>query len=172
MTKSLLLLRHAKSSWSDPLLPDFDRPLSARGRKAAPRMAAYMKEHTLTPSLALCSAACRAKETWDLVRPTLQGGNETKTLRSLYLASPSRLLAALQRVPDTVDQVVLIGHNPGIQNLAIKLSGPGSESEALASMCGKYPTAALAEILFDVDAWSGLAERAGRLVRFVCPRDL
>ncbi len=172
MSKVLYLLRHAKSSWCDSELSDFDRPLNDRGRKAAPRMAAYMKQHGLVPTLVLCSSSRRAAETWDLMSSAFNPDITVKHRRSLYLASPSRLLADLSHLPATVERVLMIAHNPGLARLALSLAGPGSTPHALEELRQKYPTSALAEFHLTAETWSKLADSAGRLNRFVRPRDL
>ncbi|MEM7222957.1 MAG: histidine phosphatase family protein [Pseudomonadota bacterium] len=170
------MLRHAKSSWSDLSLNDFDRPLNARGQKAAPRMGAYMRAEKLTPDLVLCSAARRAVETWALTEASLtkKGGEgvETKYLRSLYLAPPSRILTVLKRLPEEVGCVLMIGHNPGTEHLAAALAGEGSAPKALAHLRSKFPTAGLAELAFETDSWGEVAPGAGKLIRFVTPKSL
>jgi len=176
MTRTLLLLRHAKSSWSDPTLADFDRPLNKRGQKAAPRMGDYLREHGLLPDLVLCSAARRAVETWDLAGGALtEGGTAPATvkfLRSLYLATPSRILSTLRRTPDEADRVLMVGHNPGFEHLAIGLAGPDSKPEAQTYMNAKFPTGALAELRFEAKRWQDVAPGTGKLVRFVIPKAL
>ena len=176
MPKTLLLLRHAKSSWSEPSLSDFERPLNKRGQKAAPCMGAYLRKQALMPELVLCSSARRAAETWELAEPALTNSETAsvpaKHLRSLYLAPPSRILTALRRLPDEIDRLLVIGHNPGMEHLALRLAGPGSKSQARSRLEAKFPTAALAEIHFDAQAWKQLEPGGGRLVRFVTPRDL
>lgn len=172
MSKVLYLLRHAKSDRGGSDLSDFDRPLNGRGREAAPRMAAYMARHGLVPTLVLCSSARRAAETWDLMSTAFNADIVVKRQRSLYLASPNRLLAALGHVPATVERVLVIAHNPGLAHLALSLAGPGSTPHALEELRQKYPTAALAEVQLTADTWSKLADRAARLNRFVRPRDL
>ena len=176
MTRTLLLLRHAKSSWSDPTLADFDRPLNKRGRNAAPLMGEYLRKHGLVPELVLCSAARRAIETWGLAGEAMSKGGaapaQTKYLRSLYLAPPSRMLAALRRTPDEVESVLMVGHNPGFEHLAMGLAGPGSKAEAERRMEAKFPTAALAELRFEVKHWRDIGPETGKLVRFVIPKAL
>jgi phosphohistidine phosphatase len=135
--KRLLLLRHAKSSWNDPELADYDRPLSARGRKAAKLVGAYLRREQIQTSLALCSSARRARETLDLVAVS----GEIQIERELYGASPSQLLARLRRVPDGIDAVMLIGHNPAIHDLAVALITDTSELAAR-----RFPTGALATL--------------------------
>lgn len=169
--RTLLLLRHAKSSWDDADLDDFDRPLAGRGRRAAPRLGRFIQSKPGAPDLALVSAAARARQTWELVAAELAPAPPAKILRSLYLATPSRLLAAVRRVSDDTSRLLLVGHNPGMETLAAELCGDGKRA-ALAAMAAKYPTAALAEIRFDVDRWKEVAPGTGRLRRFTRPKDL
>jgi phosphohistidine phosphatase len=169
--RRLLLLRHAKSCWDEPELADVDRPLASRGRAAAPAIGRYMGAEGWQPDLALCSPAVRVRETWQLVAPALGAPIPTKTLRSLYLASPSRLLATVRRIAPKVRTLMMIGHNPGFGRFAVDLCGEGPR-KALERMGSKFPTAALAVIDFDVDQWSEVAVAGGRLVAFVRPKDL
>ena len=170
--KTLYLLRHAKSSWDEPTLDDFDRPLAARGRAAAPRIGAFMRAHGWIPDLVLCSAARRARETWALVAAALDADIAATYTDALFHGSPFRLLAVLRRAPDSAASVALVGHSPGIENLAARLSGPGSDVAGLDLLRGKFPTAALAVIELGADRWDAVDEGSGRLVRFVRPRDL
>jgi phosphohistidine phosphatase len=170
--KTLLLLRHAKSSWDDPTLEDFDRPLAPRGRKAAPLMACYLKKMGLRPDLVLCSPAARARQTWSLVSQSLDSKIEVKDMRGLYLAAPSRLLDFICRASDRATCVMLVGHNPGMEHLAMALAGPLSNPTAVAKLHSKFPTAALAEIEFEVAAWTAVARGEGCLKRFIRPQDL
>lgn len=172
MKRTLYLLRHAKSSWDEPSLDDFDRPLNPRGRKAAADMAKAMRRRGLVPDLVLCSAARRTQDTWALMAPILAKDVPVRVLKGLYLATPSGFLTALARVPETVERALLLGHNPGIEQLAVKLAGAESKSSALATLQTKYPTCALAEILFDIPDWSAARSASGRLIRFLRPRDL
>ncbi len=170
--KSLFLLRHAKSSWANAGLDDFDRPLNGRGEKAAPRMASYMRSQGLMPDLVLCSTAVRAEQTWELVAQELGGQIAVKHKRGLYLAPPSKLLEAVQRQTDEVDTLMVVAHNPGMANLAIALAGPESDEAARSAMRAKFPTGALATLTFDCDTWSEVAPGRGRLTGFVTPRSL
>ena len=165
--KRLFLLRHAKSSWKDSSLPDRDRPLAGRGRRASKAMAGYMREHGIEPALVLCSSAARARQTLDRVAPGLGGSPEVRIESELYEASAAGLLARLQRVDDSVPSVMLIGHNPSIERLALDLANGGPK---LADLADKFPTGALATLEFS-GAWSGLEPDAARLVGFVRPRD-
>jgi phosphohistidine phosphatase len=166
--KRLFLLRHAKSSWKDSSLPDHDRPLAGRGKRASKAMAAYMREHRIEPALVLCSSAIRAMQTLDGVAPGLGGSPKVRIESELYEASAAGLLGRLQRVDDAVPSVMLIGHNPSMERLALDLANGGPE---LAELADKYPTGALATLEFD-GAWSELEADAARLVGFVKPRDL
>lgn len=170
--KTLYLLRHGKSDWSDPRLEDFDRPLAPRGLRAGRLIGQAMRDNALTPAVVLCSAARRALQTWDLVGSFLGGRSQVKVLRSLYLASPSGLLAALQRLPAEVPSALLLGHNPGLASLAEQLAGPKSKKAILHQLSEKYPTGALAVYRCDLDDWADLAPGRGRLVDFLRPRDL
>ncbi len=170
--KTVLLVRHAKSSWDDPLLADFDRPLAARGRGAAPRIARYMRDKSLIPDLVVCSAARRAQETWELMAPVLGVDIPVDARPDLHHTSPGRMLEALRGAPDDASSVLLIGHSPGMEALAIGLCGPGSSQSAFERLCAKVPTAALAVIRFEAERWSDIGEGQGALKRFVRLRDL
>ena len=175
--KRLLLLRHAKSSWKSQGLLDFDRPLNKRGRGAAPAMGRYLAAEGLAPDGVLCSAARRAEETWELVSDALFAAGCpaprcVKHYRSLYLASPARMLETIRRQPAGLSTLLLIAHNPGTANLAARLAGKGSEREALARLAEGYPTAALAELSFAGDDWRGLEFAGAKLMRLVTPRAL
>lgn len=167
--RRLLLFRHAKSSWEDEGQDDFDRPLSARGRKAVPLIAAYLREHGLCPDLVLCSTACRARETLALALPFLQGEATLRMEDSLYLASSARLLNRLRKVDSQSALVMIVAHNPGLQDLALTLAAAG---DGLAQVRSKFPTAALAEIDFEARNWTSLQRQSGILTRFVTPRAL
>jgi len=174
----LLLLRHAKSDWAksglnNRSLDDFDRPLAPRGRKAAPRMGRYLNNHGLQPDLVLCSSARRARETLDLLLTALASAPEISYLKTLYLAPPSRLLAVLRRQSPECGRILLIGHNPGLHNLALALArDPAGRLKGAAAqpLAEKFPTAALAR--FRVPDWPALGERPAMLAEFVRPRDL
>lgn len=169
--RTLYLLRHAKSDWSDAAAADIDRPLAARGRAAAPAVGAYMRAHGLAPSLVLCSPARRTRETWDLVAATLDAAPAVEFPDALYLASEVALLATARAAPDRHESVLLIGHNPGMQEFATSLSGAG-KPKALRRVADKFPTGGLAVISFEAARWADVAPGRGRLERFVRPRDL
>ena len=176
--KKLLLLRHAKSSWKNPTLSDFDRPLNERGRDAARDMGRHIAMEGLVPELVLCSTAARAEETWTIAEASLSGTGvalaapEVKHFRSLYLAPPARILETIRRQAPEVGSIMVIAHNPGLENLTARLAGPGSDRRALARVQEKYPTAALALFTYESSTWSELEDGAARLTGFVQPRDL
>lgn len=169
--KTVCLLRHAKSSWEEPHLADFLRPLAPRGRKAAPRMGAYMARSGLVPDHVLCSAARRAVDTWSLVAPFLGDNVVVETREDLYHASPEGIMAILGTLPASEESVLVVGHNPTFEELALALAGDGEE-KALAALRRKYPTGALAVLEFSRGIWAGIHSGAGYLRRFVRPKDL
>jgi phosphohistidine phosphatase len=166
--KRLFLLRHAKSSWDDPELADHDRPLAPRGRRAAKAMAEHLRRERIAPALVLCSSARRAQETLDRIAPALGADASVLIEAELYRASASDLLERLRRLPETTGSVMLVGHNPAVQELALTVAsrGPGR-----AAIQGKYPTAGLAAFGFE-GSWSELHAGAAELVGFVTPKAL
>jgi phosphohistidine phosphatase len=166
--KRLHLLRHAKSSWKDTGLADHDRPLAGRGRRAATAIARHLQEQRIEPELILCSTARRARETLDRVQPAL-GTPTIRVERDLYAASADALLERLRSVPDAIESVMLIGHNPGLQELALDLA---RRSDSVRELEAKYPTAALATLAIQVASWHELDRDTAELVALVRPRDL
>ncbi len=169
--KTLYLLRHAKSHWGDPGLDDHARPLDGRGERAAAVMGVHFAQREYQPSLVLCSSARRTRETLDLLLPHLPVRPELLIERRIYLASGGQLLARLQEVDDETSQLLLIGHNPGIADLAQGLAGSGPR-DPLRRMAAKFPTAALSVCELDLDRWRDLAPESGRLLDFTTPKDL
>lgn len=170
--KRIYLLRHAKSSWDNPGLSDFERPLNGRGRKAAPRIGQLLRQRGWIPDLVFCSSAVRTLETWGLVAAELPAAVDFKPMKSLYLAMPSQLLRAVEGCPDKAEAAMLIGHNPGLETLALQLAGPGSDIGALERLREKFPTAALAVIDFDSARWKDIARAPGKLRAFISPREI
>ncbi|HEY3021843.1 MAG TPA: histidine phosphatase family protein [Solirubrobacteraceae bacterium] len=166
--KRIYLLRHAKSSWKDDTLPDHDRPLAGRGRKAAKAIARHLRAEAIAPELVLCSTALRVRQTLERIEPAL-GRRSVRVEADLYGASAHALLERLRGVPDTVSSVMVIGHNPGLQELVLQLARPGPELSAVRL---KFPTAALATLAFAGARWADLDAGAAELVAFVRPRDL
>jgi phosphohistidine phosphatase len=165
--RRLYLLRHAKSSWDDPDLDDHDRPLARRGRRASKLIGEHLRHEGLPPSLVLCSSAKRARQTLDGIAAGLVG-SEVSVEPGLYRASAASLLSRLREVPPEVESVMLIGHQPAIQDLALQVAGGGAERER---MEGKFPTAALATFAVP-GRWSELSPAGGQLVAYVKPKEL
>jgi phosphohistidine phosphatase len=166
--KRLYLLRHAKSSWKDSTLPDHDRPLAGRGRRAAKAIARHLRERGIEPDLVLCSTARRARETLERIEPAL-ATSVVRVEDDLYATSAGALLERLRSVPDAVGSVMVIGHNPGLQELALDLARPSPTVRELAT---KFPTAALATLAFQASSWQELDHGTADLVELVRPRDL
>lgn len=165
--KHLLLFRHAKSSWANPALHDFDRPLNKRGRRASVAMANYLIMHMPVPEIVLCSTAQRARET---LAPLLQRCDREMDIslcRDLYHADPDVILARIRRIKEA-EVVMVIGHNPGMEDCADLLCGSGERAE----MWEKFPTAACAHITFKKDNWSQVGPKGGHLQTFIRPRDV
>ncbi len=163
--KRLYLLRHAKSSWSDPSLADEERPLAPRGRKAAKKMAKELRRREIRPKLVLCSSSRRTQETLELIGSSL-GDPTIEVEEGLYGAGSDGLLARMHAVSDTVGSVLVIGHNPALQDLALRLA-PGSER-----LVEKFPTGALAAFELDAENWRELGQTEARLAAYVVPREL
>ncbi len=169
--KSILLLRHAKSDWKDYTLADFDRPLSARGRKAAPRVAAWMRDHDLLPDRVLCSAARRTVETWEHMAPALGEGIRVLHRRALYHASTHAIVKQLVKQDDEANTIAVVGHNPGIAEFAYRYAVFGNQKK-IERIRRKYPTGALAVLSFRIDTWADLPGASGTLEYYVRPKQL
>jgi phosphohistidine phosphatase len=169
--RRLMLLRHAKSDRSAPGARDRDRPLDARGKSAAPRIGAYMARHSLMPDHVLCSPARRTVDTWSLVAEAFAKPPVVDFDDRLYDASAETVLDVVRETGAEIHSLLVIGHNPGLQDLAGLLIASG-DLEARERLREKFPTAALLVIDFAFDDWRKLHRRAGRLDRFVTPRSL
>ena len=165
---TLYLLRHAKSSRADSSLADRERPLAARGRRDSKRIAKHLLENASEPELVLCSTAERARETLEFLRPSL-GGSAIDLEDELYGASADTLLERLRLVPDEVASVMLIGHNPALQDLALVLAKAGAELERMEA---KFPTAALATLALTSPTWAQLSPAEAVLADWVVPKQL
>jgi phosphohistidine phosphatase len=168
--KRLWLLRHAKSSWDDPDQPDQLRPLARRGIRAAKAMARHMRAAAVAPDLVLCSPARRAVQTWEGVAPGVPPDTAVEIDEAIYHAEGDELLDRLRQVPSGIGSVLLVGHNPGLQDLAVELVGSGAPGlrERLVT---KFPTGALATIEVQGE-WHELTWGAATLVAVVVPREL
>ncbi|MBL8645197.1 MAG: histidine phosphatase family protein [Rhodospirillaceae bacterium] len=174
MTKTLYLLRHAKSDQSAAdTVKDHLRPLAPRGIKAAQAMEAYLAAHRIAVDRVYCSTATRTRETLDLVRDGLNSPS-VSFRDKLYLAAADDLLAFVQSIPDAIKAAMIIGHNPGFHDLALTLTsraGAG-QAKALDKMRTKYPTGALCVLTFNVNSWKKVDTGLGTLTAFVRPKDL
>jgi phosphohistidine phosphatase len=172
MTLRLMLLRHAKSSWTDPGRDDRDRPLSPRGAKAAPAMGRHMQREGLLPGLVLCSPARRARDTWRLVAEQLKSAPRVIVDEAVYdFGNGGRIVDAIRKEAGAVTSVLVAGHNPSLERLALRLTGEGSD-KVRRRMERKFPTGALAVIDFAIDDWRELGSHPGTLVAFTRPKDL
>ena len=160
--RNLYLLRHAKSSWKDETLRDFDRPLKGRGRRAAEQMGQVLAEEKLKSPLVISSPAARARETTELVLESSGLKLEPRFEERIYEADVRTLMEVVRSIPDSSDTAIMVGHNPGFENLLSYFTGENRH----------MPTCALARIEFDAASWSGVAEETGRLELFVTPKDL
>jgi phosphohistidine phosphatase len=167
--KILYVLRHAKSDWGDSSLEDFDRPLNARGKKAAKAIGKELRKRKIKPDLVFASPAVRAQQTIECVQDAYGGRFDVENQPRIYGSGPETLADLVRSAPDDVDRLLVVGHNPGLQDLVVKLSGPG---ELLDEATEKFPTAALAEIRFDTKSWSAIAPGQGVLECLVRPRNL
>jgi phosphohistidine phosphatase len=163
--RTLILMRHAKSSWADNSIADFDRPLNDRGRLAAPLMARWLEANSMVPDSILCSTAVRAQQTAERVSQEWTPSPEKIDVQALYLASPNAILEVLGKHAPAESKIVLvIGHNPGFEILASMLSG-----RAIA-----MPTAAV--VIFRLrlaSSWSiDLAQNQTRLEHIMTPREI
>ena len=168
---TLSLLRHAKSSWKNPSLPDRERPLSTRGMADAPVMGRAMTEHGIDPELVLCSSGRRTVDTLALVLPELKVEPKVVYEDALYHASPAEMLEMLRPIQPGARRVMIVGHNPEIQMLALDLIGSGSK-HLRDRLQEKYPTSGLAVINFAAGLWSSIDVNGGNLNLFLTPREL
>ena len=171
-TRQLFVLRHAKSSWDDPGLDDHERPLAPRGREAVALLANHIRENHIRPAQVLCSSARRTKETLEAVAPE----GERLIEPELYGATDAGILERLKQVPDEIDSVMVIGHNPAMQALVLRLAGqdsgqPSEPNPDLEAVKNKFPTGALATLSFE-GAWSELEPGRATLTALVRPREL
>jgi phosphohistidine phosphatase len=165
--RTVFLLRHGKSSWSDSTLADVDRPLAPRGERASKRIAKYMRRKKVRPALVLCSPSVRTRQTLEAIQPSLAKRCSVEFLPELYAASERELLERLQALPDSVGSVMLIGHNPGLQDLALGLASRGADLRQLEE---KFPTGALATLVVQREKWAALSPGDAELVDYVVPR--
>lgn len=154
--KLMYLLRHAKSSWDDPSIDDFDRPLNKRGRKAATLLATYFQSQNIRPDTILCSPSKRTRQTLENLQPVL-GNVEATFDRRLYEASQHTIYAFLSELPNRSRSILLIGHNPGLQRTALCLAKATPHTPMLQLLDDKFPTGSLATLSAKIDDWSQLS---------------
>ena len=167
---TLFVLRHAKSSWKNSDLADHDRPLAPRGERAAEALAAHVATIEPTPALVLCSTARRAQDTLEPVRAKLPDSTAVLIEDELYGAGASELLDRLREVSADTPSVLLVGHNPGLEDL-VKGLGRGGDRSLIDRVHSKFPTGALATLVFP-GPWKSLGWGAATLEAFVVPADL
>ncbi|MFN3846220.1 MAG: SixA phosphatase family protein [Paracoccaceae bacterium] len=164
--KRLILTRHAKSSWENPLTPDHDRPLNERGKAAAADLGQWLASRSYVPDLVLCSDALRTRKTWSGIAPALPGSPVLELKPALYHAGPEVMLAVLHKVD--ADTVMMIGHNPGIAEFASRLVAHAPANPDF----GRYPTGATLVVDFMVDAWADVGLGQGVVEDFIIPREI
>jgi phosphohistidine phosphatase len=178
--RKLVLLRHAKSAWPD--VPDHERPLAGRGRRDAPTMGRWLRAAGHVPDQVLCSTARRARETWQLAQPELGASPPVSFEDRVYEASAARLLDLARHAPPAVKTLLIVGHDPGISELALMLAGAAAPADghsgsgavpaaAVDRMRVKFPTAAIAVLEF-TGPWDQLGPETARLTGFVTPREV
>ncbi len=168
--RRLILFRHAKAARGAPGMRDFDRPLEDRGRDDARVIGAYLARHRFTPNRVVISPSLRTRETWDHAATSFRLPAATEDER-IYEAAPEDILAVISEVPAEIETLLLVGHNPGLHQLACILIATG-DIDHREQLTEEFPTSGLAVIDFAVDAWTKVHSQAGRLERFVSPRSL
>lgn len=166
MTLELILVRHAKSSWDDPLMSDHDRVLTGRGRRSADAIGAWLKVHEMEPDVALVSTAARAVETWQGLAPHIGDRTTVRQTRKLYHAAPRQMLDVLGGADG--ERVLMIGHNPGIAMFAAGICQTPSAHPDF----NRYPTCATVLMRFDIDSWCDVSAGSGDLFDFIVPKQL
>ncbi|MCW3834755.1 SixA phosphatase family protein [Sphingomonas canadensis] len=167
--KTLTLLRHAKSGWDDPVARDFDRPLNPKGQRAAQAIGRHMRALDLEFDHVAASPAARVVQTLEQIEAGYGGALAPAWDQRLYLASAATLLDIVRELPEGAGSALLVGHNPGLEDLVLLLAQDGPLVENVEE---KFPTASLAELRFDVARWEDAAPATAELIRFVRPRDL
>ncbi|MEM7603077.1 MAG: histidine phosphatase family protein [Verrucomicrobiota bacterium] len=163
--KQLLLIRHGKSSWDFPGRSDHDRPLNQRGERDAPRIAAALLQRGVSPSKIVTSTALRAKTTASMIAQSMDAGSvDLEEVGDLYLASPRTILTQIQNLDEGLDTVLFFGHNPGMHEAVVELTGDPSVSE--------FPTLAVARIELGLDFWGEVDWGSGLLLELLTPKTL
>ena len=163
--KRLILTRHAKSSWDDPMTPDHDRPLNERGKAAAADLGQWLASRDYVPAEVLCSDAVRTRKTFSGIAPALPGATVLELKPALYHAGPDVMMAVLRHA--SADVVMMIGHNPGIGEFAARLVAHPPVNSDFA----RYPTGATLVVDFDIADWGQVGFGQGVTVDFIVPRE-
>ncbi|MGX4693498.1 SixA phosphatase family protein [Streptomyces sp. JNUCC 63] len=166
--RRLVVLRHAKSARPEGVA-DHDRPLAPRGRRDAPAAGRALAEADCLPDLALCSTALRARQTWELASAQWGTPPPVRYVSELYAADVFDLLAAVRKAPPEVETLLLVGHNPGLEDLVLELAGD-SLDDTLDRLRVKFPTSAIAVLSWHGLTWRSLTPRAALLTDFMVPR--
>jgi len=169
VTKKIYLLRHAKSDWANMAISDHDRPLNSRGKEAADLIGHKLASFAFAPDIVVCSTALRAMETLDRVRKSGGFAWHVEHRRRLYGASADTLLTAIHRQDSTAKSVFLVGHNPGLQDLALALAS-NTESDMYHHLDAKLPTGGFLCLEFDVDSFPEISVGSGKLTHFLRPK--
>lgn len=169
MAHHLYLLRHAKSDWNNTFLSDFERPLNQRGRRSASKIASFISTNKIRPELILCSSARRTRETLEIIQHSFNPKTEFSIENELYASSVYDLIKRIQRVPDSIKSLMIIGHNPGMQDLSLQLS---TSSELRDQISEKFPTGALVDVFIETESWSRIAQGEARIISFTTPNDI
>lgn len=165
--KQITVVRHGKSDWETDAASDFDRPLKERGRKDVPAMGTALAACAAMPDLILCSTATRAQQTAELLIPALGYGGEVRAEGAMYAASAEELIALLRHLPDEVTHALLVGHNPGLEDLVARLIG----ADAFDTVSGvRLPTAAAAHVALTIETWSAIQANTGQLEWLITPK--
>jgi phosphohistidine phosphatase len=165
--KLLTLLRHGKSDWETGEENDFDRPLKDRGRKDSPMIGKFLAAIGLVPDLVVSSPAARARQTAELAAPAMGYTAEIRWEPSIYAASAGELMSVLRHLPDEANHVLVVGHNPGFEDVAARLIG----ADAYGMAAGlRLPTGGVAHLSLAVDTWNALQANSGQLIWLVNPR--
>jgi len=160
--KTLFLLRHAKSSWKDERLPDFERPLNRRGNRASTTVGHYLKIRIKTPDLVLCSPAARTRDTLELLLKAAKWSTEVRYDQRIYEASGMRLAEVISQIDNDRRVALLVGHNPGLEELLLLLT----------SVTQKMPTAAVAKVVLKTTKWANAIEKRATVEWLVKPREI
>ena len=170
--KTLTLLRHAKSAWDDPVERDFDRPLNDRGKRAARVMGEFLRRESMRFDAVVVSPSVRTLETLDIIRAAMGRDLIAQEDRRIYLASSVTLLEVLRDVDAAAESVLMVGHNPGLEDLILDLVPDEGDTALRDEVYAKFPTASLAVMACDVDDWAALDRKKAQLLSFTRPRDL